>query len=157
MHERLIRKNSSLLSESSTQKPVSDIKIDVLYSRNKIVPCKQIPGIDLNKWLDPKCYPSKNNQYVYPVKKDQYNYPGQEDLYDYLGQKDQNDYSINTDQSGYTPGNIESDHSVKKHQDDYAARKDQYHPVTKDQYNINLRTSNYNPLWGGIGYVYQKK
>ncbi|KAJ8735975.1 hypothetical protein PYW08_006631 [Mythimna loreyi] len=33
--------------------------------KNKIIPCKEIPGMDLHKWLDPKCYPVKKDPYVY--------------------------------------------------------------------------------------------
>ncbi|PZC76461.1 hypothetical protein B5X24_HaOG204523 [Helicoverpa armigera] len=42
--------------------------------KNKIVPCDHIPGMDLNKWLDPTCHLDKKDQHDHVTKKDQHSY-----------------------------------------------------------------------------------
>ncbi|CAH0592738.1 unnamed protein product [Chrysodeixis includens] len=52
--------------------------------KNKIMPCKEIPSIDLYKWVDPKCYEGKKSpHHIEDSWKTGYNVPWSAQLYDY--------------------------------------------------------------------------
>ncbi|XP_026739270.1 peroxidase-like [Trichoplusia ni] len=52
--------------------------------KNKITPCEHIPSIDLQKWVDPKCYEGKKNPYLpEDYWSTGYNVPWSGQLYDY--------------------------------------------------------------------------